>query len=56
MSPASAIVFNPLSYNKGAVEAAIEDRSSSDIAKDLKIKAKITAEVIDKMGTDAISC
>jgi hypothetical protein len=37
MSPASAIVFNPLSYIKGAVEAAIEDRSASHIAKDLKI-------------------
>jgi len=54
-SPTFAIDFNPLSYIKGAVEAAVEDRSSGDIAKDLEIKAKITAEVIDKMGTDVIS-
>jgi hyperosmotically inducible periplasmic protein len=54
-NPTFAIDFNPLSYIKGAVEAAVEDRSSSDIAKDLEIKAKITAEVIDKMGTDVIS-
>ncbi len=53
--PAQAIDFNPLSAIKGAVEAAIEDRSSSDIAADLEIRAKITASVIDKMGSDVIS-
>lgn len=47
--------FNPLSAIKGAVEAAVEDRSASDIAKDTSIKAKITAGVIDKMGSDVLS-
>ena len=54
-TPAPAIDLNPFGYIKGAVEAAVEDRSSGDIAKDLEIKAKITAEVVDKMGTDVIS-
>lgn len=54
-APAGAIDLNPLSAIKGAVEAAVEDRTSEDIAKDLEIKAKITTEVIDKMGTDVIS-
>ena len=53
--PAAAIDFNPLSAIKGAIEAAAEDRSSGDIAKDLEIKAKITADVIDKMGSDVVS-
>lgn len=53
--PAQAFGLNPLSAIKGAVEAVAEDRSSSDIAKDTSIKAKITAEVIDKMGSDVIS-
>ena len=53
--PARALDLNPLSAIKGAVEAAVEDRSTSDIATDTKIKAKITANVIDKMGTDIIS-
>lgn len=52
---AQAIDLNPLSAIKSAVEAAVEDRSSEDIAKDLEIKTKITAEVIDKMGADVIS-
>jgi hyperosmotically inducible protein len=52
--PASA-QFNPFSAIKGAVEAAVEDRSASDIAKDTSIKAKITANVIDKMGSDVLS-
>lgn len=47
--------FNPLSVIKGAVEAAVEDRSASDIATDTKIKAKITSDVIQKMGSDVIS-
>jgi len=56
MSPvAQAINLNPLSAIKSVVEAAVEDRSSDDIGKDLELKAKITAEVIDKMGTDVIS-
>jgi len=53
--PAHAIDLNPISAIKGAVEAAVEDRSSEDIANDLSIKTKITAEVIDKMGTEAIA-
>lgn len=52
---AHALDLNPLSAIKGAVEAAIEDRSSEDIANDLSIKTKITAEVIDKMGSKVIS-
>jgi len=54
-NPASAIDLNPLSAVKGLVEAAVEDRSSDDIAADLAIKGKITAQVIDQMGTDVIS-
>ncbi|NVJ93423.1 MAG: BON domain-containing protein [Methylocystaceae bacterium] len=53
--PAWALDLNPLSAIKGAVEAAVEDRSSQDIANDLSIKTKITAEVIDKMGSEVIS-
>ena len=53
--PAVAFDLNPLSAIKGAVEAAVEDRSSSDIAKDLEIKAKLAADVVDKMGTKVIS-
>jgi len=53
--PAHAIDLNPLSAIKGMVEAAVEDRSSEDIANDLAIKTKITAEVIDKLGSDVIS-
>ena len=53
--PAQAIELNPFSAIKSAVEAAVEDRSGGDIAKDLEIKASITADVIDKMGTDVIS-
>jgi len=55
LPPAWAIELNPFSAIKSAVEAAAEDRSSSDIAKDLEIKAKITAEVIDKLGKEVIS-
>jgi len=55
LSPSYALDLNPLTAIKSAVEAAIEDRSSGDIAKDLEIKAKITANVIDKMGSDVIS-
>lgn len=54
-TPAAALDLNPLSAIKSAVEAAVEDRSSGDIAKDLEIKTKITAEVIDKMGSEVIS-
>jgi len=52
---ANALDLNPLSALKSIVEAAVEDRSSDDIAKDLELKARITAEVIDKLGTDVIS-
>lgn len=54
-APAYAIDINPFGYLKDAVEAAVEDRSSSDIAKDTEIKAKIIASVTDQMGTDMIS-
>jgi len=53
--PADALDLNPFSAIKGAVEAAVEDRSSADIAKDLEIKAKLTADVVDKLGKEAIS-
>ena len=53
--PASALDLNPLSAIKGLVEAAVEERSSDDIKRDLEIRASITAEVVDKMGTDVIS-
>ena len=52
---AAAIDLNPLSAIKSAFEAVAEDRSSGDIAKDLKIKTKITANVIDKMGSEVVS-
>jgi len=54
-APAQAIELNPFSYVKGAVEAAVEDRSAEDIATDTKIKAKLTAAIVDQMGTDVIS-
>lgn len=52
---ASAIELNPLSIIKGAVEAVVEDRSAEDITKDAKIRAAITVDVIDAMGTGSIS-
>jgi hyperosmotically inducible protein len=52
---ATALDLNPFSAIKGAVEAAVEDRSSADIAKDLEIKAKLTADVVDKLGKEVIS-
>lgn len=52
---AHALDLNPFSAIKGAVEAAVEDRSGADIAKDLEIKARITADVVDKLGRQAIS-
>ena len=54
-TPAAALDINPFSAIKSAVEAAVEDRSSGDIATDARIKAEITADVIGKMGTDVIS-
>lgn len=54
-TPAGAIDLNPFSLIKGAVEAAAEDRSSGDIATDLKIKTAITAKVVDEMGSDVIA-
>jgi hyperosmotically inducible protein len=53
--PANALDLNPITAIKSAIEAAIEDRSADDIASDLKIKGKLTVEVIDKMGSDVIS-
>lgn len=52
---ADAIELNPFSIIKGAIEAAAEDRSSGDIATDLGIKTKITASIVDELGTDVIS-
>lgn len=53
--PAHAIDINPFGYIKDAVEAAVEDRSAEDIAKDTEIKAKIIATVTDQMGSDMLS-
>lgn len=53
--PAFALDLNPFSAIISAVEAVAEDRSSEDIAKDLEIKASITVDVIDQMGSDVIS-
>ncbi len=55
VAPAHALDLNPLSIVKGAIEAAVEERSADDIATDTKIKAKITTNVIDKMGSEIIS-
>ena len=55
VAPAYALDLNPLSLIKGAIEAAVEERSADDIATDTKIKAKITTNVIDKMGSEIIS-
>ena len=52
---ADAIEPNPFSIIKGAVEARVEDRTSGDIKKDLEIKASLTADVIGKMSTEALS-
>ncbi|MBO6950212.1 MAG: BON domain-containing protein [Rhodospirillales bacterium] len=54
-APAFALDLNPLSAIKGAVEHAVEDRSSADAATDVKIKASIAAKVIDKMSSDVIA-
>jgi len=53
--PANALDLNPITAIKSAIEAAVEDRTANDIASDLTIKGKLTAEVIDKMGSDVIS-
>jgi hyperosmotically inducible protein len=58
LTPAAAAaldLINPLSVVKGAVEHAIEDRSSEDAAADVEIKTKIAAKVIDEMGGDIVS-
>ena len=55
-APARAIeLINPFSIIKSAVEAAVEDRASEDIAKDLAIKATFTKDVISEMCTGVIS-
>ena len=54
-APANALDLNPLTAIKSVVEAAVEDRTAEDIASDLAIKGKLTANVIDKMGSDVIS-
>jgi hyperosmotically inducible periplasmic protein len=53
--PAAAIDFNPFTSLKSMVETVAEDRSTADIAEDLRIKTAILADVIDKMGTDVAS-
>ena len=50
-----AIDLNPLTFLKDAIETAVEDRSAADIATDTRIKAEITTNVIEVMGTDVIS-
>ena len=52
---AQALDLNPLTAIKGVIETAVEDRSAEDIAKDLAIKGKVTANVIDNLGSDVIS-
>jgi hyperosmotically inducible protein len=55
-APARAIeLINPFSIIKSAIVAAVEDRASEDIAKDLAIKATFTKDVISEMGTGVIS-
>ncbi len=44
--------FNPLSGITGAIEAAAEDRSSGDIATDLKLKTSIVSSLTDKLGKE----
>ncbi|NQV60561.1 MAG: BON domain-containing protein [Alphaproteobacteria bacterium] len=53
--PAAAISLNPLTAIKGAIEAALEDRSADDIGADLKIKTAIVGEVLNKMTGDVIA-
>lgn len=52
--PAQAFI-NPLGFVADAVEAVVEDRSASNIAKDAKIKAAIVSKITDKMGSDVAS-
>ncbi len=47
--------MNPITAIKGVLEAVLEDRSADDIGTDLKLKATIVGEVLDKMTNDAIS-
>ena len=44
--------FNPLSGITSAIEAAAEDRSSGDIATDLKMKTSIVSSLTDKLGKE----
>jgi hyperosmotically inducible protein len=44
--------FNPLSGITNAIEAAAEDRSSGDIATDLKLKTSIVSSLTDKLGKE----
>jgi hyperosmotically inducible protein len=55
LAPAQAISLNPITAIKGVLEAVLEDRSADDIGTDLKLKATIVGEVLDKMTNDAIS-
>lgn len=49
----AAAQFNPLSAIAGAIEAAVEDRGSSDIAADLKMKTAVVAALTDQLGKSA---
>ena len=53
--PAGAISLNPITAIKGAIEAALEDRSADDIGTDLEIKTAIVGAVFDKMTGDVIA-
>ena len=53
--PAGAISLNPITAIKGAIEAAVEDRSAEDIGADLKIKTAIVGQVLEKMTGDVIA-
>lgn len=46
---------DPLSAARGAVEHAVEDRSTDDATTDLEIRATIAARITDEMGTDIVS-
>lgn len=56
IQPAHAFeLINPLSVIANVVEAAVEDRSSSDIAADTKLKVDIVATISNEMGSDIAS-
>ena len=54
-SEGHALDLNPLTIIKDALETVVEDRSVENIATDTRIKAEITTNVVEKMGSDVIS-